>query len=153
MRKNFEENFIIDEGFEELVERIIRAQDDIEIESLLESDQEEEIDIYKQEVHPIHLLDDLKELYDRHEVQYYQNSYGNIVAYGEDPCGNPYEFYVYWEQCQTIRFFIGSGDSFITPFGSWTWSSVPIAEMIAYQNRRRMLRKRKHYENEDENND
>jgi len=150
MRKHFEDNLIIDEGFAELVELVIRAQDDIDIAKLLENDQEEEIDIYKKAVHPLHLLDDLKELYDRHGVKWYQNDYGNVYARGETCRGTPYVFYVNWVQCSTVRFYTESGKSFFLPFGGWTWDMVPIDEMISYQNRNRIVRKRKHSENEDE---
>ena len=155
MRKNFEEK-LLDEGFEELVGTTkciscMRAQDDREIESMLENDEEEETDIYKKEVHPIHLLDHLKELYERHGVKWRSNKHGNVYAFGETCLGTAYVFYVNWEKCSTVKYY-ESEKSYCHYFGEWSWDMVPIDEMISYQNRNRMERKRKHSENEDEKN-
>merc|ERR1712004_3998 len=152
MRKYYEKMPRIDLDFEELVKIIVQAEDDLEIERLVENgEKEEEIDIYKKEVHPIHLLDDLKALYDRHGVIWRQNKRGNVYARGETCNQKPYVFYVNWEKCSTVQYYIESEKRFFKPFGEWTWDRVPIDEMLSFQDRAGIPRKRKNSENEEKN--
>merc|ERR1712004_156866 len=142
------ENFFSDEGFEEFTESIIRYEDNREIEKITK-EKEDEIDIYKCAVHPIHLLEDLKHLYDANGIQWYQNEHGNVLARGETCRATPYVFYVNWESATTVYFYTESKKSFFTPFGEWTWDMVPIKEMQNHQARHRQSKKRK-YAIEDE---
>ena len=97
MSKNIE-SFFNDEGFEEFTQR-----DNREIEKIT-SEKDDKIDIYKCDVHPIHLLEDLKHLYDANGIQWYQNEYGNVLARGETSRATPYVFYVNWESATTVYY-------------------------------------------------
>ena len=112
MFKKIVDDFFEDEGFDEVIcRRCKNAKDDEEIEKLLEND-DEKIDIFKVKVHPVHLLDDLKELYARNEIQWYDNRHGNVLARGETCLGTEYVFYVNWEQAAIVRYYCGSRKTF-----------------------------------------
>lgn len=95
-----------DEGFEEDYEGL-HYQDDEEIDALLEGDEEEEKNIFKCPVHPVHLLEDLRKFYDENGIRnYYQNMLGNILVRAETCRGTEYLFYVNWFEGKPHKYIV-----------------------------------------------